>query len=247
MVLNPNPRTRAALSSTTKGMGHHFTSPRKVRNPRKTQTHVSFLGQNTKRHCLLAHLDDLLNHKSAPPSDEPTVDTLPEDSIVDMEIVVGTDMEETGDYEHPTPQRVRHDHFFSRWKSVIPTMVRPYLEYLSETLGKPLTQQVSSLSSCSQNCEKKLTNITCLYFDSFISIAVWCCECITLPQLLVRNSLFLTAPSQPRMAVSVELLGFYRVLFEHSCDAINALTSALHTQYTRWGFHVTKKDVCCEL
>ncbi|KAI6104059.1 hypothetical protein EV401DRAFT_1821443, partial [Pisolithus croceorrhizus] len=58
---------------------------------------------------------------------------------------------------------------FSRWKSVIPTMVRPYLEYLSETLGKPLTQQVSSLSSCSQNCEKKLTNITCLYFD---------CKCI---------------------------------------------------------------------
>ncbi|KAI6104058.1 hypothetical protein EV401DRAFT_1874895, partial [Pisolithus croceorrhizus] len=68
-----------------------------------------------------------------------------------------------------------------------------------------------------------------------------------LPQLLVRNGLFLTAPSQPRMAVSVELLGFYRALFERSCDAINALASALHTQYTRRGFHVTKKDVRCEL
>lgn len=44
------------------------------------------------------------------------------------------------------------------------------------------------------------------------------------------------------MAVFVELLGFYRALFERSCDAINALASALHTQYTRRGFHVTKKD-----
>ncbi|KAI6108659.1 hypothetical protein EDD17DRAFT_1453786, partial [Pisolithus thermaeus] len=52
-----------------------------------------------------------------------------------------------------------------------------------------------------------------------------------LPQLLVCNGLFPTALSQPCVAVSVELLGFYRALFEHSCDAINALASALHTQY----------------
>ena len=34
------------------------------------------------------------------------------------------------------------------------------------------------------------------------------------------------------MAVSVELLAFYRALFEHSYDAINALASTLHTHYT---------------
>lgn len=61
---------------------------------RSWELFVTF-GQNTKRHRLLAHLDDLLNHKSAPPSNEPTVDTLPEDSIVDMEVAVGTDTEET--------------------------------------------------------------------------------------------------------------------------------------------------------
>ncbi|KAI6107234.1 hypothetical protein EDD17DRAFT_1477532, partial [Pisolithus thermaeus] len=50
-------------------------------------------------------------------------------------------------------------------------------------------------------------------------------------QLLIHNSLFPTAPSQPCMAVSVELLGFYCVLFKCSCDAISALASTLHAQY----------------
>ncbi|KAI5995709.1 hypothetical protein EDC04DRAFT_2585836, partial [Pisolithus marmoratus] len=52
-----------------------------------------------------------------------------------------------------------------------------------------------------------------------------------LPQLLVCNGLFPTAPSQLRMAISVELLGFYCALFKRTCDAINALASVLHAQY----------------
>ncbi|KAG2352837.1 hypothetical protein BDR07DRAFT_1283561 [Suillus spraguei] len=54
-----------------------------------------------------------------------------------------------------------------------------------------------------------------------------------LAQTLVFYGLFPTAPSQPRMAISVELLPFYRSLFERSCDTINSLASALHTQYIR--------------
>ncbi|OJA20347.1 hypothetical protein AZE42_12699 [Rhizopogon vesiculosus] len=38
------------------------------------------------------------------------------------------------------------------------------------------------------------------------------------------------------MAVSVELLSFYCALFECSCDAINALASALKMHYSRRGF-----------
>ena len=82
---------------------------------------------------------------------------------------------------------------------------------------------------------------------AFSSITVWHCQCATLPQLLVCSGLFPTAPFQPCMAVSVELLAFYRALFERSCDAINALASALHTHYTRRGFRVTNKEVCIQL
>ena len=49
------------------------------------------------------------------------------------------------------------------------------------------------------------------------------------------------------MAVSVKLLAFYCVLFERSCDAVNALASALHTHYIKWGFHVTNKEVCVQI
>lgn len=51
------------------------------------------------------------------------------------------------------------------------------------------------------------------------------------------------APSQPWMAVSVELLAFYRALFECSCDAINALAVALHLHYTRRSYRMTDKNV----
>ncbi|KIM65574.1 hypothetical protein SCLCIDRAFT_112564 [Scleroderma citrinum Foug A] len=59
------------------------------------------------------------------------------------------------------------------------------------------------------------------------------CPCSTLPRMLISHGLFPTAPSQPWMAVSVELLSFCRVLFECSCDTIHALTAALNTYYTR--------------
>ena len=168
MVPKPKSGTRAALPSTTNGIGRHFSSPHKVKNPRKTQTFVSFPGQNSKCQRLLAHLDDLLSHKGAPqPSAcETAPDAAPESSITEVEMM-GI-VEEPSAHEHadrPLTQSARLDHFFSNWKSIIPTIVRPYLEYLNETLGKPLTQHVSSLSACLQDCEKQSTHITGLYFD----------------------------------------------------------------------------------
>ncbi|KAI5987394.1 hypothetical protein F5J12DRAFT_728510, partial [Pisolithus orientalis] len=60
-----------------------------------------------------------------------------------------------------------------------------------------------------------------------------------LPQVLLCSGLFPTAPSQPCIVISVELLRFYHVLFEHSCDSINALASALNTNYEHQGFCLT--------
>jgi len=70
------------------------------------------------------------------------------------------------------------------------------------------------------------------------------CACQTIPQVLVENGLFPTAPSQPRIAVSTPLLDFYRALFEQSCDAVGALASAIHKFYKGRGFRVLDKKVC---
>jgi hypothetical protein len=45
------------------------------------------------------------------------------------------------------------------------------------------------------------------------------------------------------MAISIPLLDFYRALFERSCDAVHALSNALHSFYKRRGFHVTDQKV----
>ena len=55
-------------------------------------------------------------------------------------------------------------------------------------------------------------------------------------QVLVSNGLFPTSPSRPRMAISINLLDFYNALFQQSCDAINAMASALNSHYTQCGF-----------
>lgn len=89
-------------------------------------------------------------------------------------------------------------------------------------------------------CNKEACINICVGFES---IDVLSCMCSSLPQVLVHHGLFPTAPSQPRMAVSVDLLSFYRTLFEHSCDAINALASALKTHYSRRGFQIMDAQV----
>jgi hypothetical protein len=80
-------------------------------------------------------------------------------------------------------------------------------------------------------------------FQGFTSLDVLSCRCATAAQVLILHGLFPTSPSQPRMAVSTDLLAFYRALFERSCDAVNALASALHMHYVRRGFRMTNGKV----
>src|SRR5271168_3277372 len=81
------------------------------------------------------------------------------------------------------------------------------------------------------------------HHSGFTSIDVLSCRCSMLPQVLLHHGLFPTAPSQPRMAVSVDLLSFYRALFERSCDTINALASALKNHYSQQGYQMTDAQV----
>ena len=69
------------------------------------------------------------------------------------------------------------------------------------------------------------------------------CACSPLPNTLVKSGLFPTAPSLPRVAVSIDLLDFYFALFERSADAITALAGALKTLYQRRGFPILNEKV----
>ena len=73
------------------------------------------------------------------------------------------------------------------------------------------------------------------------------CDCVTLPQALVRNGLFPTAPLHPRISVSIDLLDFYSALFDRSADAVTALAGALKTMYSRRGFPLLNSKVISAL
>lgn len=155
------------------------------------------------------------------------------------------------------------DSLYSSWKTLIPFLVEPHLKYSAWMLAAALEITPKVISACTTClCPQKWTTIACLFFDSkssylwvytmlmnehthseFTSIDVLSCRCSMLPQVLLYHGLFPTAPSQPCMAVSVELLSFYRALFEQSCDAINALASALKTHYSCRGFIMTDARV----
>jgi hypothetical protein len=75
-------------------------------------------------------------------------------------------------------------------------------------------------------------------------VDVGICECEGIFAVLTQHGLFPTAPSKPRMAISTDLLDFYRAMFERSCDAVNAMASALNTFYIRRGFRLLNKQVC---
>jgi len=97
MTPKPSSGMQAALPSMTKGLGYHFASPRNKKNPRKTQTFVSFPGQAHKRQRLLNCLDNLFNHKMTcePPECEVSLDAPPESFTLETETIGNMDVEET--------------------------------------------------------------------------------------------------------------------------------------------------------
>ncbi|KAF8120229.1 hypothetical protein EV363DRAFT_1191626 [Boletus edulis] len=252
------PGTRRA-QTTIGGLGKHFTSPKRPRDKKQTQRLIENPGQALKRRRLLDRLellqqkpvdsiqennrDDTLTNGALhediteftgdlDPGDE---DYIPSDAEPDViqDTHTQTDQETCDNRCSETRTTESHrrilpdvpaERLYASWKELIPNLVSSYLHYMSRTVGRPLPSNPQSISLCKTgDCPRN-------------------CECSTLAQVLLHFGLFPTAPSQPRMAVSVDLLAFYRALFERSCDAVNALASALHTHYVRRGFRMINKD-----
>ena len=62
-------------------------------------------------------------------------------------------------------------------------------------------------------------------------------------QQLVRSGFFPTAPSEPRVAIAIEVLDFYFKLHERSGDAIMAVALALRDFYESRGMRAVESDV----
>ncbi|KAI0716907.1 hypothetical protein C8Q76DRAFT_795144 [Earliella scabrosa] len=137
------------------------------------------------------------------------------------------------------PDEAAH-RLYSTWLALIPTLVPNYLTYLQAVQGRTGggSGKLDPCDCTNRSCMLEVTSVTCLYFDHLATFEIQSCSCSPLPPTLVKNGLFPTAPSQPRVAVSIDLLDFYFALFERSADAVTALAGALKTLYQRRGFPV---------
>lgn len=176
----------------------------------------------------------------------------------------GTDSSSPKKKRRITPNEAAEGLYLS-WNTTLPTLLDPYLEYTNRTSAKeakpPVGEKLERICCNPMKCKGKYKSakIKCLFFDrtcfdtrvelfidrvaDFKDMSVNGCLCLTIPQNLVQHGLFPTAPSQPRMAISIDLLGFYYALFERSCDAVHAFSAALHAFYSRHGFQVLNDGV----
>jgi hypothetical protein len=177
--------TRSSQPSTS-GLGRHFSSPKRPRDKRKTQSLVSIPGQREQHEQYLAQLRDLLENKQpaqeapslnvqVPTASEHVNDMLslqaPPDDPEEIAFTVYTSGDEPQPAELPTKKRriqpdASTERAYTRWKSVLPNLVTPYLRYHAHTLGKRLEDIPQTLSLCTHaECARKSSRILCLLFD----------------------------------------------------------------------------------
>ena len=179
-MLDPHP-TCASQAITTRGLGRHYTSPRKPQDKKKSRMTVPVPGHASKQQKLLDKLHDLL----APPSEpkQPPCNTAmamspilqPEEPLeahpTELEDLLvmsdGEDVSHGTTVQHicTTRPTARSISACAGWKALIPTIVDPFLKYMAATLCQPLVALGPHLSLCTLSCqEQKLTAILCLFF-----------------------------------------------------------------------------------
>ena len=187
MLVCPQPGTRRA-QLVTHGLGRHFESPKRLRDKIRTNTVVNVPGQPSKHRYALARLAQLQSTTDADTSescdheaystDFPWENEAVDDSVMDEDYVPSDTDHSMQDVEPGISETqpiisnrriipdLSAERLYSNWKCLIPTLVLPFLNYTSRTLGKPLPPHLPYISLCKQtDCERKVTKIICLLFD----------------------------------------------------------------------------------
>ncbi|KAJ7573267.1 hypothetical protein C8J56DRAFT_1132067 [Mycena floridula] len=132
---------------------------------------------------------------------------------------------------------------YDEWHQLLPKLVPAFLAFHNTYIGEPIPSGRTNLKHlCMSGCPQKISTVKCLYLDSVFVHKVNYCLCQDLCYVLVNNGLFPATPTHPRTAFSMVFLDLYRALFERSCDAINAMSSAMQTFYERRGFPSVHND-----
>ncbi|KAF8833606.1 hypothetical protein BDN67DRAFT_992812 [Paxillus ammoniavirescens] len=97
-------------------------------------------------------------------------------------------------------------------QDVIPTLLRPYMQYVHVT-GSLSTVENVVVPPCVHSCACRQLQVTCLYFDRLEIMTLLVCPCHTALIQLVALRLFGCAPVLPSLAVDFHVLELVKALF----------------------------------
>ena len=175
--------THSSQIIVTKGLGKHFTSPRKPRDKKKRCMAIPVPGNGSKQQKLLDELKDLLAPQPLDPKPpsitvdwagspihelEDPLDALPME-LDDASFTIDSEDESCSvptERVHIICPTARSISMSAGWNTLIPTLIDPFLKYTAAMLSQPLLTLSSQLSSCTSGCqEQKSMAILCLFFD----------------------------------------------------------------------------------
>ncbi|KAK7062073.1 hypothetical protein R3P38DRAFT_2494733 [Favolaschia claudopus] len=248
---------RAYQPAAVSGLGTHHKSPIKARDTRKKRI-VNGSGRAREAAAAAQRLDAILRggRDDDPPSTSPPFldpsSALPIDMDVDMDdcieeepAVATSDTLRSAPPRPPLAQQsdsdAAHKRLNDAWNNLLPLLEMPWVQYLQDTHGRRrdcIPTEV--LHHCTSSCESLsvVSKVRCLYPTHIQHVLLKTCSCKSAGVLLVEHGVFPASPSKTQTGISLELLDFYRAMFERSCDAVTALAAALHTVYERRGFRV---------
>lgn len=193
-ITMPPARHTRGTQPTSMGLGHHFVSPKKARDPKKTQTLVHIPGINSKHQRLLDQMAALMQPQVST-TETPT--STESQAPMDIEHTAGH-VDDTLNYDYddndyiaeevaqpaqvascPTnvpkvdlgrrcllPNKMANN-LYNAWKVLIPTLVDPHLKYSTRTHGCALPEVHPVISACASHtsCTHRQFSIVCLFFD----------------------------------------------------------------------------------
>jgi hypothetical protein len=190
----PPARNTRGAQPTSSGLGLQFTSPKKSRDAKKTQTFVSIPGIDVKHKRLLDQMTALMS-RPVLATEIPIPNSTPPQSEVPMNIDDTSYNDDTTDYVHdadlddhvdqsdpgaPCPTDMVYEdperrllpnkaskNLHSAWKVLIPTLVDAHLKYSARTHGQPLPELHPVISACARSgcVVQRRFSIICLFFD----------------------------------------------------------------------------------
>ncbi|KDR70808.1 hypothetical protein GALMADRAFT_75558 [Galerina marginata CBS 339.88] len=128
-----------------------------------------------------------------------------------------------------------------KWsEDIIPALLKPYLTLLSETAGLHDMSRIDNIHGCTGCADGRLLNVSCIYFQKIEKIVL--CTCTEPALQLLSRGLFPCAPSEPTLAVDLNVLEFAQGLFVNAAPNTTAWCETLEGFLSARDFKLTTRD-----